>query len=80
MRNFGHGDDTQDDDAWIAAQIEAGTYTNDSKAIRDLIRREQQRTADIGDIRNALIEGEQRGEPEKFDFADFRQRKATQHG
>ena len=30
-------------DAWIAAQIEAGRYTNDSEAIRDLIRREQER-------------------------------------
>ncbi len=53
---------TEQQDAWIAAQIEAGSYTNDSEAIRDLIRREQERQhetpADIEAIRAALIEGE----------------------
>lgn len=71
---------TERQNAWIAAQIEAGNYTNDSEAIRDLIRREQQRTVEIDDIRQALIEGEQSGEPEKFDFTTFKRRKVTQHG
>ena len=34
---------TEQQNAWIAAQIDAGSYTNDSEAIRDLIRREQER-------------------------------------
>ncbi len=55
-------------------------YTNDSEAIRDLIRREQERSAEIESIRQALIEGEQSGEPEPFDFAAFKQRKAAQYG
>lgn len=67
-------------DAWIAAQIEAGRYINDSEAIRDLIRREQDRTVEIDRIREALIEGEVSGEPEPFDFAVFKQRKAAEHG
>jgi antitoxin ParD1/3/4 len=71
---------TEQQDAWIAAQITAGSYTNDSEAIRDLIRREQARSAEIESIREALIEGEQSGEPEAFDFAAFKQRKAAQHG
>jgi antitoxin ParD1/3/4 len=71
---------TEQQDAWIAAQIAAGSYTNDSEAIRDLIRREQARSAEIDSIRQALIEGEQSGEPEAFDFAAFKQRKAAQHG
>lgn len=37
-------------DAWIAAQIEAGRYTNDSEAIRDLIRRAQERTFEVDRI------------------------------
>lgn len=41
-------------DAWIAAQIEAGRYTNDSEAIRDLIRREQERTFEVDRIREAF--------------------------
>jgi antitoxin ParD1/3/4 len=71
---------TEQQNAWIAAQIDAGCYTNDSEAIRDLIRREQERSLEIESIRQALIEGEQSGEPEPFDFAAFKQRKAAQHG
>ncbi|OQW71031.1 MAG: addiction module antitoxin [Proteobacteria bacterium ST_bin13] len=67
-------------DAWIAAQIEAGRYTNDSEAIRDLIRREQERMFEADRIREALIEGEASGEPEPFDFAVFKQRKVAEHG
>lgn len=71
---------TRQQDAWIAAQIEAGHYTNDSEAIRDLIRREQARTSGVEAVRRALIEGEQSGEPERFDFAAFKRRKAAEHG
>lgn len=71
---------TEQQDAWIAAQIDAGNYTNDSEAIRDLIRREQERSFEIESIRQALIDGEQSGEPGRFDFTAFKQRKAAQHG
>lgn len=71
---------TEQQDNWIAAQVTAGSYTNDSEAIRDLIRREQDRSAGIDQIRAALIAGEQSGEPEKFDFAAFKLRKIAQHG
>lgn len=71
---------TEQQDAWIAAQVAAGSYTNDSEAIRDLIRREQERSAEIERIHQALIEGEQSGEPQPFDFDAFKQRKIAQHG
>jgi len=71
---------TERQDAWIATQIAAGHYTNDSEAIRDLSRREQERSFEIETIRQALIEGEQSGEPEEFDFAAFKQRKTAQYG
>lgn len=71
---------TEQQNAWIAAQIAAGSYTNDSEAIRDLIRREQERGFEIERIRQALTEGEQSGEPEPFDFAAFKRRKAAQDG
>lgn len=71
---------TEQQDAWISAQIAAGSYTNDSEAIRDLIRREQERGLEMANIRHALVEGEQSGEPERFDFAAFKQRKAARHG
>ncbi len=70
---------TQQQNDWIAAQIAAGSYTNDSEAIRDLIRREQARSAEIETIRQALIEGEESGEPQPFDFEAFKQRKRTEY-
>lgn len=71
---------TEQQDAWISAQVDAGHYTNDSEAIRDLIRREQARGFEIESIRQALIEGEQSGEPERFNFTEFKRRKSAQHG
>ena len=70
--------DTQD--GWIKAQIAAGHYTNDSEYIRDLIRREQERTSGIEAIRTALIEGETSGEPKPFDADAFKQRMLAQNG
>ena len=68
---------TEQQTAWIAAQIDAGRYTNDSEAIRDLLRREQERGLQIDSICQALIKGEQSREPEPFDFAAFKRRKAA---
>ena len=70
--------DTQD--GWIKAQIDAGHYTNDSEYIRDLIRREQERSAGIEAVRAALIEGEVSGEPRPFDVGAFKQRMLAPHG
>lgn len=71
---------TENQDAWIKAQIDAGHYTNDSEYIRDLIRREQERSAEIEAIRAALIDGEESGEPHSFDAASFKQRMLIKHG
>lgn len=70
--------DTQD--GWIKAQIAAGHYTNDSEYIRDLIRREQERSAEIEVIRAALIAGEASGEPRPLDVGAFKQKMLTKHG
>ncbi|MEG3123580.1 type II toxin-antitoxin system ParD family antitoxin [Sphingomonas sp. GB1N7] len=35
---------------------------------------------EIDNIRRELIDGEESGEPEKFDFTAFKHRKAAQHG
>lgn len=70
--------DQQDD--WIAAQVDAGRFANDSELIRSLIRVEQERSAEIETLRRALIEGERSGAPRRFDFKAFRRRKRAQHG
>lgn len=71
---------TDQQNGWIKAQIDAGHYTNDSEYIRDLIRREQERSAEIEAIRVALIEGESSGEPKSFDADAFKQRMLAAHG
>jgi len=71
---------TDQQDNWIKAQINAGHFTNDSEYIRDLIRREQERNAEIEAIRAALIVGEASGEPRRFDPAEFKQRMQASHG
>ena len=71
---------TDQQDNWVKAQIMAGHYTNDSEYIRDLIRREQERSAQIEATRAALIEGETGGEPRPFNSSDFKKRMLDAHG
>jgi antitoxin ParD1/3/4 len=70
---------TDQQDEWIKAQIEAGGFTNDSEYIRDLIRRDQSRNAEIEAIRAELIRGEESGEPLPFDATRFKQQMTTKH-
>ena len=71
---------TDQQDNWVKAQITAGHYTNDSEYIRDLIRREQERSAQIEATRAALIEGETSGEPNPFNPSDLKKRMQDAHG
>ena len=71
---------TDQQDNWVKAQIMAGQYTNDSEYIRDLIRREQERSAQIEATRAALIEGETSWEPRPFNPSDFKKRMLDAHG
>ncbi len=71
---------TDQQDSWVKAQIQAGHYTNDSEYIRDLIRREQERSAQLDAMRAALIEGEYSGAAQPFDVQAFKARMAASHG
>lgn len=66
--------------ALIKSQIDEGRYANDSECIRDLIRGEQARDAEVEAIRLALIEGESSGEPGSFNVDEFKQRMLRPHG
>lgn len=70
---------TEQQDAWIKAQLAAGGFTNDSEYIRDLIRRDQARSAETQAIRDSLIEGERSGEPRALDAGRFKRSMAAQH-
>ena len=49
---------TEQQNDWIKAKIATGKFTNDSEYIRDLVRRDQENTAEIEAIRAALIQAE----------------------
>lgn len=70
---------TEQQDDWIKAQIAAGDFTNESEYIRDLIRRDQARSADSESIRAALIEGERSGEPKAFNAGRFKRQMTAHH-
>ncbi len=70
---------TDQQDEWIKTQIAAGGFTNDSEYIRDLIRRDQSRNAEIEAVRAELIRGEKSGQPKPFDPARFKQEMAAKH-
>lgn len=71
---------TGEQDDWIKAQIEAGHYTSDSECIRDLIRRNQRRSAEVEAIRDALHEGENSGQPRAFASESFKLRMLATFG
>ena len=70
---------TDQQDEWIKTKIAAGGFTNDSEYIRDLIRRDQARTAEIDAVRAALIRGEKSGQPKPFDAVRFKQEMTAKH-
>ena len=65
---------TDQQDGWIKGQVDAGHYPHDSEYSRDLIRREQDRSAQLESVRASLIEGESSGEPQTFNVAKFKKR------
>jgi len=71
---------TDQQDTWIKMQVAGGRFTNDSEYIRDLIRRDQESSAEIEAIQAALIEGEQSGTPQSFDKAAFKKEMRAKHG
>ncbi len=52
-------------DQWIKAQIAAGRFTNDSEYIRDLIRRDHERSTGIEALQAAVREGLDSGPSDK---------------
>ncbi len=68
---------TDEQHSWIKAQIERGTYGNESEVYRDLIRKEQERQDKIAHLQKLIIEGEESGMSDKTArqvFAEIKQR------
>lgn len=52
---------TAQQDEWVKAQIALGRYTNDSEYIRDLVRRDQEQSAKLQELKDAIREGRESG-------------------
>jgi len=57
--------------AWAETQATSGRYANVSDYVRDLIRRDQERSAKIAALQALITEGIESGVAEEFDFDRF---------
>ncbi|MDJ0686103.1 MAG: type II toxin-antitoxin system ParD family antitoxin [Alphaproteobacteria bacterium] len=51
---------------WVEAQARSGRYSNASDYVRDLIRRDQERTVGLAHMQRLITEGVESGEAEGF--------------
>jgi len=56
---------SEQQDAWVKARIESGSYTNDSEYFRDLIRRDQEQNGKFIALKQAIQEGLDSGVSER---------------
>lgn len=64
--------------SFINAQVEAGRYGSASEVMRAGLRLLEEHEAKVKALQDALIEGEQSGEPRPFDFDAFKARKRAE--
>lgn len=58
-------------DAFIEEQVEEGRYASASEVVRAGLRLLEEHENHVAAVRRALIEGEESGPPEAFDFQAF---------
>jgi antitoxin ParD1/3/4 len=64
--------------SFINAQVETGRYGSASDVVRAGLRLLEEHEAKVKALQDALIAGEQSGEPQPFDFEDFKARKRVE--
>ncbi len=65
---------------WVEAQTKTGRYANVSDYVRDLIRKDQDRAAQIAALQAKIKDGLASGEPQMFDIDAFVSRMLGAHG
>jgi antitoxin ParD1/3/4 len=63
---------------FISAQVDAGRYGSASDVVRAGLRLLEEHEAKVKALQEALIAGEQSGEPRPFDFDSFKARKRAE--
>lgn len=65
--------------SFISEQVQAGRYGSASDVVRAGLRLLEEHEAQMRALRDALIVGEQSGEPRPLDFEAFKARKRAEH-
>jgi len=63
---------------FISAQVDAGRYGSASDVVRAGLRLLEEHEAKVKALQDALIAGEQSGEPRPFDFDTFKAQKRAE--
>jgi antitoxin ParD1/3/4 len=65
--------------SFISEQVQAGRYGSTSDVVRAGLRLLEENEARVKALEAALIEGEESGEPQPFDFEAFKARKRAEY-
>lgn len=65
---------------WVESQLETGLYANNSDYIRDLIRKDQQRTQKQVQLQQAIVAGIESGDAGALDMQAIKQKARVKAG
>ncbi len=65
--------------SFISDQVQTGRYGSTSDVVRAGLRLLEEHEAKVKSLQDALIAGEQSGEPRPFDFEAFKARKRAEY-
>ena len=65
---------------WVEDRMKDGKFANTSDYVRHLIRQDQERTQAVTEIQAEIDKGLASGDPQPFDFAEFREQMRKVHG
>ena len=66
--------------AFIDAQVRSGRYGSASDVVQARLRLLEQHETKVRALEDALIDGERSGEPQLFEFEEFKARKRLEFG